>query len=152
MTTPSQSTIIPFFRPFGSAGFRSTRLPTGKRGVAVIWGETRLPAQPIADRSARRRGARGRTGAVDAWRLVRAVKCTSTYRYLGAGSPLAASFLRVYVHETHLLSAAFLRAEGGGQHPSLVRTALPCREPMIAVVYVFYSWLHLTQADYDSRA
>ena len=44
---------------------------------------------------------------------------------------MAASFLRVYVHEKHLLSAVFLRAEGGGQHPSLVRSALPCREPTV---------------------
>ena len=51
--TPKRWANMPFFRPFGSAGFRSTRLPTGKRGVAVICGDTRLPAQPILGRCLR---------------------------------------------------------------------------------------------------
>ena len=38
---------------------------------------------------------------------------------------------------TAALSAAFLRAEGGGQHPSLVRSALPCREPTVAAFTSF---------------
>ena len=83
MCIRDRSTIMPFFRPFGSAGFRSTRLPTGNRGAAVIWGETRLPAQPILgrcvriDTSARRPTIR--------WRGGEAPKTTSTHLMLPGG-------------------------------------------------------------------
>ena len=184
MTTPSQSTIIPFFRPFGSAGLSSTRLPTGKRGAAVIWGETRLPAQPIVgrcvriDTSARRPTIRWRGGEAPkttsthlmlpggpstddlparrraALGLIQPVHSsgTSLYPNRGEGSPLAASFCvrpnarapsgnQVWCYGSPC--RPLLACAGGGQHPSLVSTALPCQEATLATFRQLIRRVHL---------
>ena len=59
--------------------------------------------------------------AVLARALLSTLKAFSSQTIRRMGTPLAASFARA----------------GGGQHPSLVRTALPCREPMIAAFTSF---------------
>ena len=152
-----------------ASGARGCR--RGKRGAAVICGETRLPAQPIALRSTRRPTIR--------WRDVserndfdRCSRCLATCVHQsaprrtgigGQGSPLAASFCeRRARHQEHLqVTKRWLRqpcrpffcvqrAAGSTLRWSAPRSlAGRRRSPRLRT---FIRRLHLTQADYDSWA
>ena len=130
------------------------RIDTRRR---LLWGETRLPAQPIVGERARidtsalldQHGA-CRVVAGQAQSMLARFRHL-LYRYLGTGSPLAASFCAAYVHQTreHLqdqslvvtaaLASRLLRAPVAGYTNVGRCTAFPCQEATLAPVQATYA-------------